>query len=288
MKLPAIALLALLLPLPLQAQRTTLIGIWEPSSGDSGNTPGVRVLFYQSGRQWRSYNATCKDEACLKTITHVFPPTANWTVVKDGKTQGTLTATTPVTYRLYSEIGMQYATSVTHLEPHTTGQPTPPHTTLATTLPSLTDPDNWQPTAPFPLDETRARQDLRKLFPHPPNCDATGKLLPRSHPWTYTDAEIKLNAAYVSNKNWRLIQLTLGGYLCDGPPDPAFYDHWFTLSPTGEIHHLGHLMHLAGAADFANDGRSELLFEILDSNQGGYILFYDNFTQQAHATITHH
>jgi hypothetical protein len=292
MKLRALATLAVLLtPLSAIAQRP-LIGIFEAASagkGDGLGQPGVRVLFYQSGHLWRSYNANCKDEACLRTVTHLFPITTTWTLVRSGKPIAKVTADTPQAYHFYSEIGVQAITNpgnVANLEPKIT-QPDPTHTILATTLPTLTDPDNWQPSATFPLDLSRLQQAFRKSFPHPSNCSANQQP-PRPQPWNYADTDVTLNAMYLSNKGWRLAQLTLGGYLCDGPPDAAFVDQWFVISPTGEIRHIGRLMHLAGAADFAHNGHSELLFQNQGDNDGGYKLFYDNFTQHSQATVTHH
>src|SRR5271156_109030 len=145
MKPRALALLTLLfLPITSLAQRGPLIGIFEAAAsgrGDNQGQPGVRVLFYQSGRQWRSYNATCQDEACLKTVVHLYPPVTTWTLVKQGKPVAKVAATTPTTYHSYSEIGIQAITNpaaVLHLEPRPTpNNPDPPHTMLATNLSSL-------------------------------------------------------------------------------------------------------------------------------------------------------
>ena len=295
MKPRALTLLTLLLfPITTLAQRGPLIGIFEAASsgnGDNQGQPGVRVLFYQSGQQWRSYNATCHDEACLKTITHLFPSVTTWTLIKDHKPLAKVTATTPAAFHFYSEIGVQAITNpggIAKLETRSNpSQPSPPHTILATTLSTLSDPDNWRTSAFFPLDLTHVQQAFRKLYPHPQNCAATGQA-PGYHPWTYTDADIKPDASYISDKNWRLFQVTLGPYLCDGPPDASFLDQWFAISPTGEVTHIGRLMHFAGAADFAHEGRSQLLFEIEGDNTGGYRLFYDNFAHQAHAAVTYH
>lgn len=289
--------LLLILPLLLitlaASAQSPLIGIYEGASsgaGDNMGKPGVRVLFKQSGRDWRSFNAICHDEACLKTIGHLFPHATVWNLVQSGETIAKVTATTPPTYRFYSEIGVQAIdtpASVTNLEPRpNSSQPEPARTTLATTLPTLTDPDNWKPFPPVPFDLTYTKQVFRKLFPHPINCDASGKQ-PRSRPWTYTDGDIHFDATYQSNKNWRLLRVTLNGNRCDGPPDAAFLNQWFAISPTGQIRHIGRLMQLSGAADFARDGHSALLFSIA-GNTGGYRLFYDNFTRQAQATVAHH
>jgi hypothetical protein len=279
------------------AAQSPLIGIYEGASsgaGDDQGKPGVRVLFRPSGRQWRSFNAICQNEACLSTIGHLFPHTTTWTLVRFGAQSGQpvakVTATTPPTYHFYSEIGVQAIdnpATVANLEPHRNpNSPALPHTILATTLPTLTDPDNWRPFPPVPFDLKRTEQAFRDLFPHPVNCDESGKPL-RSHAFTYADTDIHFDAAYQSSRNWRLLQVTLTGYRCDGPPEAAFLDQWFAISPSGDIRHIGHLMQLAGAADFAHTGQSELLFSI-PGNTGGYRLFYDDFTHSTQATVTHH
>jgi hypothetical protein len=287
MKPRALTLLALLFAtIATSPAQSPLIGVFESaSSGKADNLgqPGVRVLFYQSGQQWHSYNADCKDEACLKTITHLYPLTTRWTLIRSGKPVAIVTAETPTAFHFYSEIGVQAITNpaaVAHLEPHPT--PDQPHTILATTRPSLADPDNWQGANIVPVEITRVRQSFQHAFPHPANCDANGK--PLTHPWTYADTDITINAGYLSNKNWRLVHLTLTGYHCDGPPDPAFLDHWYALNPTGEIVPLGQLNHLIAIADFSDNGQSELLF----STANGYQLFFDNFSHHATTTIHHH
>jgi hypothetical protein len=289
MKLRSLVLALLILTLTAAAQ-PPLIGIYEGASsgaGDNLGKPGVRILFRQSGRDWRSFNATCTTEACLQTITHVFPHTTTWTLVQSGKVIAKVTADTPLVYRFYSEIGVQAIanpTAVANLEP----RPNQPHTILATTFPTLTDPDNWKPFPPVPLDLAHTQQAFRKLFPHPINCDASGHQLSRSRPWTYADSDVHLNASYQSSKNWRLVQVTLNGNRCDGPPDAAFLDQWFAISPIGEVRHIGHLMQLVGAADFAHDGHSALLFSNEGNKDGSYKLFYESFTRQVQATVTHH
>jgi hypothetical protein len=296
---PAASVLALLTLLlasaAASAQRAPLIGIFEGNSsgrGDGQGQPGVRVLFHEAGRQWRAYNAACKDEACLRTAPHLYPPVTTWTLVRAGKPIAKVTATTPATFHFYSEIGVQAITSpgsFASLEPRPEpGGQDPPRTVLATTLSTLSDPDNWQPSNLIPVEATRVRDSFRKAFPHPGNCTATGQALPKYQPWTYTDADIELTSSWLSNKGWRLAQLTLGGYHCDGPPDAAFLDQWFALSPTGEIRHIGRAMRLVGAADFAHNGRSELLFANPADNDGGYRLFYDNFAHSAQAVVTLH
>jgi hypothetical protein len=282
--------LALLFFTLTSAAQSPLIGIYEGASsgaGDDQGQPGVRVLFRQSGHGWRSFNAICQNEACLQTIGHLFPHTTTWNLVQSGKPIAKVTATTPHIYHSYSEIGVQAIdnpASVSNLEPRTNPNNPATHTILATTLPTLTDPDNWRHFPPVPFDLTQTQQAFRKLFPHPANCDDSGRQLPR---FEYTDNDIHFDAGYQSNKNWRLLQVTLSGYRCDGPPETAFLDQWFVISPTGEVRHIGHLMQLSGAADFGHTGHSALLFSIPD-NTGGYRLFYDDFNHTAQATVTHH
>jgi len=290
MKPQTLIIALLLFPLAAAAQ-SPIIGIYEGTSAGTDHTqgqPGVRILFRQSGRDWRAFDANCHNEACLRTIGHVFPHTTTWTLVKSGKAVAKVTATTPNSYNTYSEIGVQTIDNpapVAALEPRPApGQPETIHTILATTLSTLSDPDNWRPSPPVPLDIPHTRQAFRKLFPHPVNCNESGKRLSLSHPWTYPDDDIFIDALYQSNKNWRLLHVTLGGNRCDGPPEPAFLDHWFVISPGGQVRHIGQSMDLAGAADFAHDGHSALLF----STGNGYRLFYDHFVGQVLATVTHH
>ena len=295
MKLSALTLLTLLVA-PLATAQTPLIGIFEATSsgnGDSKGQPGVHVLFHQSGRVWRSYNALCQDEACLKTIVHVYPPVTTWTLIRQGKPVAKVAATTPTAYHFYSEIGVQAITNpaaVLNLESRPTlDRRDPPHTILATTLPTLTDPDNWRPNSPFPLDVTHVREAFRKLYPHPKNCTQNTSNSPSNyHDSTITDDQIAPGSSYVSNKNWHILEVTLNGYLCDGPPNDAWVNHWFAISPMGEVHHLGRLMHLAGTADFAHEGHSEILFQFEGGNEAGYKLFYDSFIHQAQATVIYH
>ncbi|MGD0443384.1 MAG: hypothetical protein ABSA39_05555 [Edaphobacter sp.] len=283
--------LALLFLTLTSAAQTPLIGIYEGASSgatDNQGQPGVRVLFRQSGRDWRSFNAICQNEDCLKTIGHLFPHATTWNLVQSGQPIAKVTATTPPIYHSNSEIGVQAIdnpASVSNLEPRLNpNSSAPTHTILATTLPTLTDPDNWRHFPPVPFDLTHTQQAFRHLFPHPVNCDNSGRQLPR---FDYTDNDIHIDAAYQSHRNWRLLQVTLSGYRCDGPPEAAFLDQWFAISPSGEVRHIGHLMQFAGAADFAHTGQSELLFSI-PGNNGGYRLFYDDFNRTAQATATHH
>jgi len=295
MKLAVLVLLAcLFVPSPSQAQ-SPLIGIFEGNSagaGDGQGQPGVRVLFHQSGHQWRAFNTNCKDESCLKTIAHIFPATTTWNLFRASRPLGKVIANTPPAFHYYSEIGVQAIVNpgtVARLENRPKlGEQDPLRTILATTLPTLTDPDSWHASGISPLDSTRVRQAFRKLFPHPSNCSATGQPLPKNRPWIYPDENIKISTSYASSKGWHIAQITLGGYLCDGPPDEDFLDQWFSISPTGQITHLGQLMYFVGAADFAHDGHSELLFATQGGNDSGYWLFYDNFTQHALAAVTYH
>jgi hypothetical protein len=274
--------LALLLFLTLTAAaQEPLIGVLEAfASGTfyTRNPPGVRVLFYQSGHLWHSYNTTCQDKACLKTITLVFPRTTTWNLIEDGKPAASVIATTPPAYRSESEIGVQVITSpaVADLE---LLQVLSPHIIFATTLKPLPDPDNWHPVSASPLDLTLVREAFRKLYPQLKNCQRLASDPPlNDHDSIPSDEELELGDSYVSNKNWRILQITALGFFCLGASEDAFGDQLFAISPTGQIQHLGQNMDFVGVGDFANDGRSEILFKV--KGRWGYSLFYDNFSQQ--------
>ena len=228
----------------------------------------------------------CHNEACLRTIGHVFPHTTTWTLVKSGKAVAKVTATTPNSYNTYSEIGVQTIdnpASVAALEPRPApGQPETIHTILATTLPTLSDPDNWRP-SPCASRHPAHPPGLSQTLPPSRQLQRVRQTAIAVASLDYTDDDIYIDALYQSNKDWRLLHVTLGGNRCDGPPEPAFLDHWFVISPGGQVRHIGQSMDLAGAADFAHDGHSALLF----STSNGYRLFYDHFVGQVLATVTH-
>ena len=85
-----------------------------------------------------------------------------------------------------------------------------------------------------------------------------------------------------------MVQVRLGEYRCNGPPDDPFLDYWFALSPANDITLLGNGMWLVDAGDYDNDGKSELVFSIDRYNQGGYELFYADFKKHATFEFGYH
>jgi hypothetical protein len=282
---PRVLVLLLLLTLSASAQEP-LIGVLEAfASGTfyTRNPPGVRVLFYQSGHIWHSYNNTCQDKACLKTITLVFPRTTAWNLIEDCKPAASVIATTPPAYHSESEIGVQVITSPAVADLKLL-QVLSPHIIFATTVEPLHDPDNWHPASASPLDLTLVREAFRKLYPQLKNCQQFASDPPlNDHDSIPSDEQLALRDSYVSNKNWRILQITANGVFCPGAPEDAFDEQSFAISPTGQIQHLDQNMDFVGAGDFANDGRSEILFKV--KGQWGYTLFYDNFSQHVFTPV---
>ena len=77
-------------------------------------------------------------------------------------------------------------------------------------------------------------------------------------------------------------------YICDGPPDEPFKNHWFVVTPNGTVRFLDSSMWLVDAGDYDNDGKSELVFSIDDYNRGGYKLFSDEFRKKAVFKFSYH
>jgi hypothetical protein len=96
--------------------------------------------------------------------------------------------------------------------------------------------------------------------------------------------------AYSSKNGWSLIELNLTDYACDGPQDDggAFNGQWYAIDPTANLRFLGTNMWFLDAGDYDDSGRSQLLFAIDGYNQGGYRLFYRNFTKSAEFSFNYH
>jgi hypothetical protein len=157
---------------------------------------------------------------------------------------------------------------------------------MANSQPYFKDPDSWKPSRLSTEVTSALRSQFRKKFPKVSNCttqdDSTAK------PWLYRDTEIKIAKAYSSIQGWSVVQMLLAEYRCEGPPEDAFVNQWFVVTPGGEIRFLGAGMWLVDAGDYDNDGKSEVVFSIDRYNQGGYELFYDDFKKRAVFQFSYH
>jgi hypothetical protein len=219
-----------------------------------------------------------------------------WTIAFDGRRLGTIAAQTPPQYHFYSEIGIETITN--HGPVPTIGKKsadyagftgTPVYRPLvAVSQPNFSDPDHWKPAQLSSELIATSRQQFRSKFPTVSNCRNPEENVPR--PWEYRDEDIQVTKAYSSKDGWSLIELNLTGYACDGPQNDggAFNGQWYAIDPTTNLRPLGTNMWFVDAGDYDNSGHSQLLFAIDGYNQGGYRLFYRNFTKSAEFSFNYH
>jgi hypothetical protein len=91
-----------------------------------------------------------------------------------------------------------------------------------------------------------------------------------------------------SRDGWRLAILGLGPSRCDYTDDPAFYGWTIVVSPNGNAWFIGRGLWLTDTGDYANNGESEVLFQVGGENLGGYELFYDHFRKHVSFTFNYH
>jgi hypothetical protein len=280
-----------------QTQQPLLLGILEDTPGHYADAPpyrDVRVVFRRGGDRWEAFPGSCSEEDCLKAIAAKFPAQVNWTIAFDGRALGQVTARTPPAFDFYSNIGQQQI--IGNTPPPTIGKRSAEfggflgqavyRPLIAVSQPNYRDPDGWKP-APLPQELLLATQQaFRQKFSKVENC--TKKNSDKSVAWSYPTANIQLQKAYASNRNGFLVELSLSGNLCDGPPDDAFAVQWFVITAQREVRWLGSDMWLVDAGDYDNDGRSELVFSINGYNRGGYKLFYDDFRHTAVFEFSYH
>jgi len=279
-----------------QAQ-PVLLGILEDSPGHYAGAPhyrDVRVVFRRVGDQWEAFPCSCTDEDCLKSMAANFPAQVNWTIVFDGRNLGQVTARTPSTFDFYSAVGQQQI--IGDSAPPTVGRSSVQfggflgqsvyRPLVAVSQPNYRDPEGWKP-GKLPTESLlAARKAFRQRFSNLENCTKTDRDRPVS--WLYPSVNIQLQKAYVSNHNWFLVELSLSGNRCEGPPDDAFAPQWFVIDAERGVRWFGSEMELVDAGDYDNDGHAEQVFSMDGYNRGGYKLFYDDFRHSAVFEFSYH
>ena len=282
---------------PLYAQQPLLLGVLEDVPGTFAgetNSRRVRVAFRKVGDGWEAFESNCPDEACLKAAPARFPPEVKWTIAFDGRNLGVVSARTPPVFDLYSHIGLQTISSARRVP--TVGRRSRDfggflddpvfRPLVAVSVANVMDPDQWKRTHLSSMAIASLRHAFRTKFPMVTNCRNDTENIARR--WTYSDANIALGSAYVSKSGSIVVPVWLKSYRCDGPPDSPFLEQWYVMDRTQHIDALGESMWLVDAADYDNDGHSEVLFAISGYNRGGYVLFYDNFSRRATFEFTYH
>ena len=276
-----------------------LLGILEDRPGVYANEPRrfvIRVAFHKDARGWKAFDAACADQPCLKKAVNDFPKATKWTISLAGKQLGEVTGQRPEAWSFYADIGEQELAPGSR--PPTVGERSPDHATfadtasyrpLAATSPgAFSDPENWTQSKLPPKVTQTLRQQFRQQFPRALNCDDTDRSTP--HSVTYKDSDIAIDGVYISAKKWTIATLHLSNNRCDGPTadDDPYSVHEFVVAPDGGAKFLGPGLIFLDAGDFDGDGHSELLFQVLGYNLGGYELYSADFASRARFTFSYH
>lgn len=157
---------------------------------------------------------------------------------------------------------------------------------VAVSKPNFSTRNHWKPFRPSVSDIAMARREFRRRYPKVTNCKNLEDDL--GHRWKYRENDIRVANAYLTSDGWALIELQLTGDRCDCPPDDLFIGQWYAIAPTGKMLFLGQAMWLVDVGDYDHSGKDEALFAIDGENQGGYRLFYSNFSQRAEFSFQYH
>lgn len=291
----ALAIAAACTPAANTVTTSPIVGVLEERAGattDEAPRHVVRALFHKGATGWESYDPNCSDEACLTTSVANFPRETTWTISNNGQSLSEVTATTPSAWALYADVGQQELAA--DAQPPTLGErsndfadaATPLHRPLVATSPgAFADPQSWASAPATAEAQLALRQAFVAQFTGVTNCaNATTPPQPR----TYTEADIEVSQTFASSAGWRIATARLVDYGCDGPPENAYAEQTFAISPTNDVRLLGEGYRFLDAGDFDADGQSEVIFAISQYNTGGYALFANDFAQNAVFDFSYH
>lgn len=154
--------------------------------------------------------------------------------------------------------------------------------------PYYRDPDGWKRTQLRDEIGKLVRAAFRKQYPHVDRCKDEEVA---EHDWKFPDSAITFPYAYASDKNSFIASVKLDAGNCGWggrPDDPtdAFVCQWFFVAGDRSVRRIGGFDVLLDAGDYDNDGRSELIFFSMRSeNSDVYELFYDGFQRKTELEI---
>lgn len=263
-----------------------VIGVLEDRPGVYAGEPHrrvVRAVFQKLGQHWEA-----------RPQQGAPAPPAHWTIAFDGRAVGTVDTHADPQLSMNSDVGLQALASPEQAPKigapsaefqGMLGEPVL-RPLIAVSEPNVADPQHWRRAALSAQSAALVRTAFRNHFPHVENCTAADT--ETTHAWAYADAEIGIEKTYSAADGWSVVQVQLRDAKCDGPPDDAFSEQTFAISPAHEVSLLGDGLRLVDAGDYDNDGKSELVFLIDRYNAGGYELFSDDFRQHATFSFSYH
>jgi hypothetical protein len=273
-----------------------LLGMLEDVPGiyaGESNSSKVRVLFVHKGSAWSAYRTECSDLECLKTVTREYPAEVAWFVGLDGRQLGQIVARTPKEFRAYAHIGLQ---DIVQGTAPIVGKPSYEfsgfpgreiHRPLVTvSKPYFKDPAQWKRMKVTPDLRQRALALLQSKVPrlctYPPKGDSLV-------PLTYSAKDLRVRAHQSLSGSLTVSINIRNAYYCGDAPGDALLDaHAFAVAASGQTRFLGPGLMLVDAGDYDQDGRSELIFALSLYNRGGYVLFAEDFSEQARFEFGYH
>jgi hypothetical protein len=274
-----------------------LLGALEDIPGvyaGQSNSRKVRILFTSKDSKWTAYPSECSDPDCLRTITNQYPQDVNWFVVLDGRKIGEVMARTPKDFGFYAYIGLQDIISGTapvigkrSYEFSGFGGGDVYRPLVAVSKPYFKDPALWKRAKVTSEIRKQAYTLLRDKGPS--LCKEGPSDEQPLVPLRYGTEDLGIRA-HRSKDGWLIMTITLkGAYYCNGGDGDGLLDaQTFAVNPAGTARLLGAGLVLVDAGDYDGDGRSELMFALSLYNRGGYVLFSDDFTEQARFVFSYH
>jgi len=274
-----------------------LLGILEEVpgvyAGDSTSRK-VRAVFARKGPRWEAYKSNCADPGCLSAVTSEYPREVTWFIGLDGHQIGQVVARTPSDFAYYAHIGLQ---DIVDGKAPVVGKPSYEyggfgghelHRPLVTdSKPYFKDPALWKR---IEITSEVRKRALALLREHVPELCKEGPsdkepLVP-SH-YGAKDLGVSANR---SNSGWLVMTINVkGAYYCSGATGDGLFDvQTFAINSTGKAQFLGAGLMLLDAGDYDSDGQSELVFALCRYNRGGYVLFSDDFAEQARFVFGYH
>jgi hypothetical protein len=227
----------------------------------------------------------------LKTATSQYPTEVSWTITFDSRKVGSVTSRNPADFAWYGSVGQQEITSKGPVP--TIGAKSPEFNGLlyrpliANSKPYFNDPEAWKPSALSAAAIAALQQAFRKRFPK--LCHSNVADHSKLEPYPYQNQNVKLVKSYRSLPGWVVARLHLDAIDCnDVEAGDDIDDPWFVIGTDASIKYLDSGIWLVDAGDYDNDGKSELVFSINRENEGGYEIYYDDFTKHATFKFNYH
>lgn len=266
------------------ANDSIIIGILEQPQCDQKPQLVVRAIFAKVGNGWLPL-------IDKKTAKSFNLSKVTWTATLHGQKIGTFETTDPGFHSIYEwtyprdkflEVADgQSVPKVSNNHKDFAGWCTSPsyRPIVVVSYPNFKDPAKWKPFYPGDKYGELLFSKFSEVVGEAQRCLYEPTY--RAIPYKYRADELILSKSYKDRLGHKLVSLGLNVKTinCDGPIGPTESPNWFILRK-GDTRHIGNELEVIDAADYDNDGRSEMLFWHNGYDEDGYSLFYDNFNKR--------